>query len=70
VLYIGNNITDFTAAHVWSEPFLVSAVAGDNPTNPGDGTPEVPLAIGLPIAAVGIFGGVMYRRRRRSNAAA
>jgi hypothetical protein len=70
VLYIGQNITDFTQPHVWSAPFYVVPVAGDDPTNPGDGTPEVPLAIGLPLAAVGIMGGVLFRRRRRAQSAA
>ena len=37
----------------------------DAGANPGDGTPEVPLAIGLPLAALGVFGGWSLRNRRR-----
>ena len=34
------------------------------------GTPEVPLAIGLPLAAAGLIGGsVLIRRRRAARAA-
>jgi hypothetical protein len=74
ILYVGDNQNDFTANHVWSSPFFVAASAGDqgaNPgdgtgTNPGTGTPEVPLAILLPVAAIGLLGGTVLIRRRRS----
>ncbi len=40
-------------------------------SNPGDGTPEVPLAVGLPLAAAGLVGGtVLFRRRKAARAAA
>jgi hypothetical protein len=39
------------------------------PSNPGEGTPEVPLAIALPALALLLMGGYMVRRRRRGAAA-
>jgi hypothetical protein len=38
ILYIGQNQNDFTAPHVWSQPFFVAANAGDLGDNPGDGS--------------------------------
>jgi hypothetical protein len=71
ILYIGNNQNDFTAPHLWSQPFFVNKTAGDTGANPGDGTPEVPMAILLPLSAMGLLGGaVLIRRRRRSAQAA
>ncbi len=64
MLYIGDNVQDFTQPHFWSQPFLAVSYGNDKGTNPGDGTPELPLALGLPLAALGIMGGVIYRRRR------
>jgi hypothetical protein len=67
ILFIGDNQGDFTTPHVWSQPFFVNPTAGDTGANPGDGNlPEVPLAILLPIAALGIMGGTVAVRRRRS----
>ena len=67
VLWIGNSYSSFLTNQLWSQPFQVVA-AGPN-VQPGDGTPEVPLAIGLPIAAAGIFaGGLALRRRRAAKA--
>jgi len=72
VLYIGNgggSDTGLSAPHVFSAPFLVNADPTDSGTiDPGDGTPEVPLAVGLPLAAAGIFGVTVARRRRRASA--
>ena len=69
VLYIGNNQEDFTAPHLWSQPFLVNTDPTDSGTiNPGDGTPEVPLAIILPLSAMGLIGGAILIRRRRHSA--
>ena len=65
ILYIGYNQNNFTAPHVWSQPFFVSANGDDGGENPGDGTPEVPLAILLPASALGLFGGAALIRRRR-----
>jgi hypothetical protein len=75
VLYIGTGgtgDTGFSAPHVWSQAFQVNTDSTDSGTvNPGDGTPEVPLAVGLPLLAVGIIGGsVLYKRRRHANSAA
>jgi hypothetical protein len=71
ILYIGYNQLDFTQPHVWSQPFYVTANGDDGGETPGDGTPEVPLAILLPISALALFGGgtVVVRRRRRSESA-
>jgi hypothetical protein len=73
ILYIGVQQSDFTQPHVWSQPFFITANAdsgGENPgdgsaANPGNGTPEVPFAILLPVAAMGIIGGTVVIRRRR-----
>jgi hypothetical protein len=57
---------DFTKPHLFSAPFQV--VVGDGQgigNNPGDGTPEVPLAIGLPLAAAAVVGGSVFVSRRR-----
>ncbi len=63
----------FSYPHLWSAPFQVGVGDGlDQGNSPGDGTPEVPLAIGLPLAALGLFGGgvlVRNRRRQRQQAA-
>jgi MYXO-CTERM domain-containing protein len=66
VLYIGQNITDFTAPHVFTQSFLITPNGVDTGTNPGDGLPEVPYAIVLPLAAMGVLGGAVAIRRRRS----
>ncbi len=67
VLLVGTSYTNFAAApHVFTQPFLINVDPTNSGTNPGDGTPEAPLAIGLPIAAAGAIGGVLFFRRRRS----
>ena len=67
VLGMFDDINSFTAPHIFSAPFLVSPSQGDSGANPGDGTPELPLAIGLPLAAGGLFAGGLAIRRRRSG---
>ncbi len=49
---------------VWSAAFFVDP----NPvgTGPGNGTPEVPYVLVLPIAVAAILGGVVLVRRRRT----
>jgi hypothetical protein len=66
ILYIGTQQSDFTQPHVWSQPFKILANGDDLGENPGDGTPEVPFAILLPVAAIGLLGGAVVIRRRRS----
>ena len=74
VLYIGQGgggDTGMAQPHVFSQVFQVKSDATDSGTaSPGDGTPEFPLAVGLPLAAVGIFGGTVLMRRRRAAARA
>jgi hypothetical protein len=70
ILYIGENFNNFTALHVWSQPFQIVPDAGDAAPNPGDGTPEVPLAVLLPLSAMGLLAGIVLVRRRRAEAAA
>lgn len=70
ILYIGNNQGDFTQPHLWSQPFFVKANSDDGGENPGDGTPEVPLAVLLPLSAMGLVGGTVLIRRRRASRAA
>jgi Big-like domain-containing protein len=53
VLYIGENQGDFTAPHVFSQPFNVVANADDHGENPGDGSaPAVPLAPSATLSTV------------------
>ena len=71
VLYIGQNQGDFTQPHVWSQAFVVKPDPTDGGANPGDGTPEVPMAVFLPLAALGLVGGsVLIHRRRTAKSAA
>jgi len=68
VVFIGEALPasgGLTEPHEFSAPFQVQADAGDAASDPGDGTPEVPLAIGLPLLAAAIGGGTLYFRRRR-----
>jgi hypothetical protein len=66
VLYVGQAINDFTQPHLFTQSFLISTNATDSGANPGDGLPEVPYAIVLPVAAMGVLGGAVLIRRRRS----
>jgi hypothetical protein len=76
VLYIGENQGDFTAPHVFSQPFFIAANSDDKGDFPGDGssstiapppqTPEVPVVIILPVAAIALLGGTVLVRRRRA----
>jgi hypothetical protein len=53
VLYIGDNQGDFTAPHVFSQPFYVEADADDLGTDPGDGlAPAVPTAPSAALSTV------------------
>jgi hypothetical protein len=73
VLYIGNAIgasTSFPVAHLFSAPFQIAANGDDGGENPGDGTPESPLPILLPLLGVAVVGGgfTIFARRRRHAA--
>jgi len=62
--------TNFNAPHLFSAPFQMDQQAdfgsgAETGVNPGDGTPELSLAIGLPLAALAVFGGFTLRNRRR-----
>jgi ABC-type phosphate transport system substrate-binding protein len=65
ILYIGQNPNDFSQPHVWSSAFFIKPTAGDAGTNPGNGLPEVPFIIALPLLAGAVIGGVLILRRRR-----
>jgi hypothetical protein len=68
VLYVGENPTNFSLPHLWSLPFAVNPGNGtDNGADPGNGLPEVPFTLALPVLAVAIIGGTILVRRRRST---
>jgi len=70
VLYLGPAQNDFSKPHIFSAPFLVTNNGDDGGESPGDGLPEAPLAIGLPLLGIAVGGSVLYlRRRRRAHAA-
>jgi hypothetical protein len=69
VLGFFDNYNSFTSPYLVSQPFLIVPSPGDDGANPGDGTPEVPLAIGLPLLAAGIVAGSVLYRRRSARAA-
>jgi len=69
VLYVGSALysdTAFPATHLFSAPFQIQASADDGGENPGDGTPESPLPILLPLSGVAMVG-IGYRRVRRDR---
>jgi hypothetical protein len=70
-IFAANPATNgFGFPHLFSAPFQMTVGDGaDVGDSPGDGTPEVPLAIGLPLAAAAIFGGFTIRNRRRRQRA-
>ncbi len=58
----------FSYPHLFSAPFQVDRPDGtDDGSSPGDGTPEVPLAIGLPLVALLAVGGWSVRSRRKQQ---
>ena len=67
ILSVSRDRTDFDQPHVWSLPFFVNPTPGDTGANPGNGLPEVPSVLALPLLAAGIFGGTMLVRRRRAS---
>jgi hypothetical protein len=67
VLEITQGVTSFTSPHFFSAAFFVNPGDGtDDGLDPGTGTPETPFAVGLPLAALGVFGGALMIRRRRA----
>jgi hypothetical protein len=67
ILLVGQGHHRLDKPHVWSLPFYVHPTAGDSGVDPGNGLPEAPYVLALPILAVGIFGGTIALRRRRSR---
>lgn len=67
ILFVGQDRHDFDRPHVWSLPFFVHPTPGDTGADPGNGLPEVPYVLALPILAVGILGGTVAIRRRRDK---
>jgi phosphate transport system substrate-binding protein len=67
MLYVGENPTNFSLPHVWSLAFFVHPSPGDDGPNPGNGLPEVPYVLALPLLAAGAFGGTVLVRRRRAT---
>ena len=67
ILFVGQDRHDFDRPHVWSLPFFVHPSPGDSGVDPGNGLPEVPYVLALPILAVGIFGASVAVRRRRGR---
>lgn len=58
----------FGFPHIFSAPFQISVGDGaDLGDSPGDGTPEVPLAIGIPLAGLAVLGAFTIRHRRRQQ---
>ena len=55
--------------HYFSQPFQVSPDTDDTGVGPGDGTPETPYALALPIVAFGLIGGAVSFRRRHGRRA-
>jgi hypothetical protein len=67
VLLVGRDLGK-PGQHVSSLPFYVNPTPGDTGVNPGNGLPEVPYVLALPVAAFGILAGrVLVRRRRASS---
>ncbi len=53
--------------HYFSQPFEVAPDVDDTGADPGDGTPEVPFALGLPVLAFGLMGRAVFVRRRANR---
>lgn len=65
VLLVGRDL-DGKKLHASSLPFTVNPTEGDTGANPGNGLPETPYVLALPVLAFGILGGSVAFRRRRS----
>jgi hypothetical protein len=70
ILSINEDRSDFDQPHLWSLPFFVNPTVGDTGANPGNGLPEVPSVLALPVLATAIFGTTALVRRRRTSARA
>lgn len=51
----------------FTQPFIIKANGNDSGANPGDGTPEAPLVIGLPLVGLAAIGGTLFFRRRQAS---
>jgi hypothetical protein len=69
VIAVITSPTDFSAPSgiSFSQPFVIKATTGNTGANPGDGTPEAPLAIGLPLLGAAVVGGTLLRRNRKAK---
>jgi ABC-type phosphate transport system substrate-binding protein len=67
MLYVGQNPNDFTRPHLWSQAFFVNPTPDDTGADPGNGLPEVPTVVLLPVLALVVIGGFILVRRRRST---
>ena len=68
MLYVGENQQNFSAPHVFSQGFYVNPTPGDTGANPGDGLPETPYGLALPVTAAGLLGAAALMARRRRSA--
>jgi len=66
VLFVGQDFED-GGQHALSAQFYVNPTPGDTGANPGNGLPEAPFVLALPVLALGAFGGSVLARRHRST---
>jgi hypothetical protein len=66
VLLVSEGPSCSTGPHVWSLPFSVTPLPNGSGGDPGNGLPEVPYTLVLPILGFAVVGSVLVIRRRRS----
>lgn len=67
VVLVGQGRHRFDKPHVFSLAFYVHPTPGDSGVDPGNGLPEVPSVLALPLIAVALLGGTVALRRRRNR---